>query len=266
MTLKILGDLTGRRVLITGGTGNLGKIIANTVAEQGAAIVLLDRPGSPFEEIEDCLRFHWGVDCQRIECDLEHESQRTTAIQRILDDGIPLNCLINNAAFVGSTNLKGWATCFEEQSLDSWRRAFEVNLTAPFHLAQGLSPLLRTSKGSNIINITSIYAEQGPDWRIYDGTAMGNPAAYGSSKAGLTQLTRWLATTLAPTVRVNAICPGGIERGQPAQFNASYANRTPMQRMAMERDFMGAISFLSSDLSAYITGQVIVVDGGLSCW
>jgi NAD(P)-dependent dehydrogenase (short-subunit alcohol dehydrogenase family) len=266
VSLKTLGDMAGRRVLITGGTGHLGRVIAETVAEQGAAVVLLDRPGSPFQEVEAQLGDTWGVDCQSIACNLEDEEARNNAIQAILNDGKPLNCLVNNAAFVGTSDLQGWSTAFEQQSLDTWRRALEVNLTAPFHLSQGLSPLLRRSKGANILNITSIYAEKGPDWRLYEGTSMGNPAAYGASKAGLTQLTRWMATTLSPDVRVNAICPGGIYRGQPDSFMEQYVRRTPLQRMARETDFKGAVAFLVSDLSSYTSGQVLAVDGGWGAW
>ena len=265
-SLKTLGDMTGRRVLITGGTGHLGRVIADTVAEQGAEVLLLDRPESPFQEVEEQVKGMWGVDCQSITCDLESEMARNEAVQTVLNDGKPLNCLVNNAAFVGTSNLQGWSTHFEAQSLDTWRRALEVNLTAPFHLSQGLSPLLRRSKGANILNITSIYAEQGPDWRLYAGTSMGNPAAYGASKAGLTQLTRWLATTLAPDVRVNAICPGGISRGQPDSFVEQYVQRTPLQRMARETDFKGSVALFTSDLSSYTSGQVLAIDGGWSVW
>jgi NAD(P)-dependent dehydrogenase (short-subunit alcohol dehydrogenase family) len=266
LTLRMLGDMTGRRVLITGGTGHLGRVMAETVAEQGAAVVLLDRPGSPFEELEVHLMGAWGVECESIACDLEDESARSDAIRSVLNDGKPLNCLINNAAFVGTSNLQGWSTAFEEQSLATWRRALEVNLTAPFHLSQGLTPVLRKSKGANILNITSIYAGRGPDWRMYEGTSMGNPAAYSASKAGLTQLTRWLATTLAPSIRVNAICPGGIFRGQHPKFVEHYIQRIPLQRMATENDFKGAVATLVSDLSSYTTGHIHVVDGGRQSW
>ena len=95
---------------------------------------------------------------------------------------------------------------------------------------------------------------------------MGNPAAYGASKAGLTQLTRWLATTLAPDVRVNAICPGGISRGQPDSFVEQYLRRTPLQRMASEADFKGAVALFASDLSSFTSGQVLAIDGGWCVW
>ena len=133
-------------------------------------------------------------------------------------------------------------------------------------MARGLAPLLKKSRGGSIINIASIYGSYGPDYQLYEGTSMGNPAAYAASKGGLLQLTRWLATTLAPNVRVNAISPGGVFRNQPENFVKRYVARTPLRRMATEEDFCGAISYLSSDLSRYVTGQNLAVDGGWGVW
>ena len=265
-TLRELSDMSGRRVLITGGAGHLGRVMAETLAELGASIILLDRPGAQFESIQNDLVHQWKVSCLCIECDLESEEERNRAIQEIRSDGKALNCLINNAAFGGTTALEGWVTPFEMQSLATWRRALEVNLTAPLHFSQAFAPDLRVAKGGNIINITSIYGELGPDWRLYEGTEMGNPAAYGASKGGLAQLTRWLATTLAPEIRVNAISPGGVFRNQPEAFVRRYEDKTPLRRMATEDDFRGAIAYLASDMSRYLTGQVIGVDGGWSVW
>ena len=101
---------------------------------------------------------------------------------------------------------------------------------------------------------------------LYDGTAMGNPAAYAASKGGLIQATRWLSAVLAPDVRVNCMSPGGVLRGQPDSFVRAYEKRTPMGRMAEEDDMKGAIAFLASDLSKYVTGQHIAIDGGWSVW
>ncbi|MEQ9125986.1 MAG: SDR family oxidoreductase, partial [Alphaproteobacteria bacterium] len=174
--------------------------------------------------------------------------------------------LVNPAAFVGSSNLAGWAVPFERQAVETWRMALEVNLTAPFVLAQALAPSLARSKRGSIVNIGSIYGLVGPDMRLYEGTGMGNPAAYAASKGGLLLFTRWLATTLEPDVRVNAISPGGVARGQDSEFRDRYLTRTPLGRMAIEEDFKGAIAYLASDLSAYVTGQVLTVDGGWTAW
>jgi len=265
-TIRELSNLNGRRALITGATGNLGKVIADTLAELGADLVLVDRPGSDFTTLTADLIERWGVKVEQKDCDLEQQGQRIELMDWLKCSGQGLNILINNAAFVGTSDLKGWAVPFEEQSIDTWRRALEVNLTAVFELCQGFMPLLKKSKGASIINIGSIYGEFGPDWSLYEGTSMSNPAAYGASKGGLLQLTRWLSTTVAPYVRVNSISPGGIFRNQPKDFMQRYRAKTPLDRMATEDDFRGAIAYLASDLSNYVTGQKIVVDGGWGVW
>jgi NAD(P)-dependent dehydrogenase (short-subunit alcohol dehydrogenase family) len=207
----------------------------------------------------------WGVKVRTLGCDL--------ALQRHRDDLLGtagsiggLDILINNAAFVGSSDLQGWTTSFEEQSVETWRQALEVNLTAVFDLSKGLAPILKRSPGGSVVNIASIYGSQGPDPSLYEGTSMGNPAAYATSKGGLLQLTRWMATMLAPGVRVNAISPGGVLRDQPDVFVRRYSSRTPLGRMATEDDLRGAVAYLASDLSRYVTGQNLAVDGGWCVW
>ena len=265
-TVQKLMDLKGRRALITGATGGLGSVMADTLAEMGADLILVDRPGTDLAPLAASLQERWGVQVWHYHCDIEKNNQRLELLGLIQNEHMQLNILINNAAFVGASNLKGWVTSFEEQTIETWRRALEVNLSAPFHLCQGLTPLLKRSPGASIINIGSIYGEYGPDWRLYEGTSMGNPAAYSASKGGLHQLTRWLATTLAPDLRVNAISPGGVFRSQPEAFIKRYEDRTPLGRMATEDDFRGAIAYLASDMSLYVTGQVLSVDGGWGVW
>jgi len=265
VTISALMSLRGRRALITGAAGGLGKIMVQTLAELGADLVLLDRVDTPISALADEAEKTWGVDAAVHYCDLESQTDRDDLIARLNQEG-QLDILINNAAFVGTSGLQGWGVPFAEQSVETWRRALEVNLTAAFQLCQGLAPLLQISGHGSIINIGSIYGEYGPDWNLYEGTSMSNPAAYGASKGGLLQLTRWLATTVAPKVRVNAISPGGIARGQPQAFVERYEVRTPLRRMATEDDFRGSVAFLASDMSSYITGQNISVDGGWGVW
>jgi NAD(P)-dependent dehydrogenase (short-subunit alcohol dehydrogenase family) len=261
-----LMNLQGRRALLTGATGELGHEIAATIAELGGHLLLTDRPGSNYSLVKQKILDHWNVEVKCIDCDLEDEDDRKNLIQEVSKNNQKLDILINNAAFVGTSSLVGWITDFEGQSIDTWRRAIELNLTAAFHLSQGCAPLLKKSDGGSIINIASIYAVNGPDYSLYEDTAMGNPAAYAVSKGGLVQLTRWLSTTLAPNIRVNSISPGGIFRNQPTIFVERYVARTPLGRMADNEDFKGTIAYLASDLSAYVTGQNIPVDGGWTVW
>jgi NAD(P)-dependent dehydrogenase (short-subunit alcohol dehydrogenase family) len=265
-TIRELSNLKGRRALITGSTGALGRIIAETLAELGADLVLVDRPNSDFDFMSASLSERWNVNVESQVCDLENQAQRTELMANLKGSGKGLNILINNAAFVGTTDLTGWSVPFEQQTIETWRRALEVNLTAIFDLCQGLTPMLKEGPGASIINIASIYGMNGPDWGLYEGTSMSNPAAYSASKGGLIQLTRWLATTIAPHIRVNSISPGGVFRNQPTTFLRRYEAKTPMGRMATEDDFRGVIAYLGSDLASYVTGQNLVVDGGFGAW
>lgn len=262
--LKTLMDMTGRRALITGGAGHLGRTMGDSLAELGAEVLLVDVPGAPTRAVADDIAARRDVTVTALEFDLEDAGARAALAAQVAPGG--LSVLVNNAAFVGTSGLTGWAEPFESQSVETWRRAVEVNLTAGFQLCQLFAPALKAGPGGSIINIASIYGQWGPDHALYEGTTMVNPAAYGASKGGLIQFTRWLSTTLGPDVRANVISPGGVARGQQQSFVERYSARTPLRRMATEDDFRGAIAYLASDLSTYVTGQVLAVDGGWGAW
>jgi len=264
--LNQLFSLEEKRILITGAAGGIGRKVAETYAELGAVVLLCDRDSQSLEEVSEHLKQYWPacmVECY--ECDLECENSRLSLFERVCSTDQSLHAIVHCAGFVGTTNLSGWVDDFEKQSLDTWRRAFEVNLTSAFHLSQLFSKPLTRSNGS-IILFSSIYGELGPDYSLYENTSMGNPAAYAASKGGLIQLARWLATTMAPNVRVNCVSPGGVFRNQAESFVEKYECKTPLQRMAVEDDFKGIVALLASDAGSYITGQNIMVDGGWSIW
>jgi NAD(P)-dependent dehydrogenase (short-subunit alcohol dehydrogenase family) len=265
-TTQQLGDLTGRTAIITGGAGNLGRAMASALLESGARVALVDREDSDLDGAAHALAGKTSGQVVACATDLESEADRLEVAREVQSRFETIDILINNAGFVGDSRLTGWVAPFEQQSMESWRRAMEVNLAAPFHLSQLLAPQLAAHERGSIINIGSIYGMLGPDLGLYQGTTMGNPGAYAASKGGLLQITRWLATSLAPAIRVNCITPGGIARGQPEVFVDRYVARTPLGRMGVEEDFKGAALFLASDLSRWVTGQNIVVDGGWSAW
>ena len=249
-------------VVITGASGHIGSALALKFMREGWAVLALDYEESPVAPAavtaEAPLKF--------IPTNLEDEDARNESIKGILASTDRLDCLVNCAAFVGTSNLEGWNVEFVAQSLETWRRALEVNLTAPFHLSRDLANLLARSPNGSIVNVSSIYGEFGPDLELYEGLEMHNPAAYAASKAGLVQLTRWLSTVLAPAVRVNAVSPGGLLRGQPPVFVERYTKKVPLARMASEADVVDSIYFLASPAASYITGQVLRVDGGWGVW
>ena len=265
--LDELSSLKGRVALVTGGSGHLGQTIAETLLEMGAAVALVDLDNSRGEEIAGNLGSRFPETTARFfQADLEKADELVGLASRVHQGLGGLNLLVNNAALVGTSDLKGWGVEFKDQSPETWRRALEVNVTAPFILTQACSSFLEEATGASIINIGSIYGVLGPHFSLYEGTTMGNPAAYAASKAALLQFTRWCSTALAPKVRCNAILAGGILRGQPVQFVQRYSNLTPLARMACEEDFKGAIAYLASDLSSYVTGQHLAVDGGWTAW
>jgi len=258
--------LGGRVALITGGAGHIGSALGEALAELGAAVAVLDCAAGPCADAARRIHEQYGVETLPLVVDLADEPAVRAVPKAVQDRFGRLDILVHCAALGGTSPLTGWAVPFPEQSAETWRLALEVNLTAAFVLTQACAELLAASGHGSVINVASIYGLVGPDARLYEGTALGNPAAYAASKGGLLQLTRWLATVLAPAVRVNAITPGGVWRNQPEAFHSRYVARTPLGRMATEEDLKGAVAYLASDLSAYVTGHNLVVDGGWTAW
>jgi NAD(P)-dependent dehydrogenase (short-subunit alcohol dehydrogenase family) len=259
-------SMKDRAAAITGGCGHIGTAMAHALAEQGCNLFLIDRNREQLDATAAALRERWRVEVETAVIDLESEQERSSVGALVERRFGRLDVLVNNAGFVGDTQLQGWAVPFEQQSIETWRRAMEVNVTAAFHLSQLLAPLLRAGGHGAILNVGSIYGVVGPDMSLYQGTQMGNPAAYAVSKGGLVQLTRWLSAVLAPQIRVNCISPGGVARNQPESFVSKYVARTPLRRMGNEEDFMGAVVYFCSDLSAWVTGENLQVDGGWTVW
>lgn len=260
-------DMAGKNVIVAGGAGHIGSAAVETFAELGARVAVMDLDPDRCQQVADTVMREYGGEAVAVACDLEHFETIPEAIDRMGSQWATLDVLVNCAAFVGTSNLPGWAVAFEEQSVKTWERSLTVNLTAPFALVQATASRLRQSRGvASVILLSSIYGEVGPDMSLYDGLEIGNPAAYSAAKGGVNQLSRWLATVLAPKVRVNVICPGGVAREQPEAFQARYRDRTPLRRLAIEEDMKGAFAFLGSDLSAYVTGATVRIDGGWTSW
>ncbi|MBI3021807.1 MAG: SDR family oxidoreductase [Candidatus Omnitrophica bacterium] len=265
-TLADLMRLSGRKALITGGTGHVGVAVGEALVELGATVAVLDVDAARCQERADALGRMRARSAVAIPCDLRDEQATRGAIHRSIEWLGGLDILVHCAAYVGTDQLPGWVVPFEQQTVDAWDAAMRVNLTSAFIMVQEARTMLDASGTGSVILIGSTYGLVGPDPRLYEGTTMGTPAGYAASKGGVLQLTRYLSTVLAPRVRVNAITPGGIWRNQPEAFHQRYVSRTPLGRMASEEDLKGAVAYLASDLSAYVTGQNLVVDGGWTAW
>jgi NAD(P)-dependent dehydrogenase (short-subunit alcohol dehydrogenase family) len=265
-TLKQLMNLQNRVALITGGAGHIGRVIGESLAELGASIAVLDIDQAAADTVAADIAANNNVKASALAVDLtDLEAVKRAPAQAVQEYG-RLDIVIHSAAYGGDTQFPGWAVPFDEQTGEAFERALRVNLTSAFVLAQAARQSLTESGHGSIILISSIYGLVGPDVSLFEGTSMANPAGYGASKGGLLQLTRHLATVLAPHVRVNAISPGGVWRQQPESFHDRYRARTPLGRMATEEDLKGAAAYLASDLSSYVTGHNLVVDGGWTAW
>ena len=259
-------NLKHRVALVTGGAGHIGSVLGESLAELGVSLVLLDIDEKQCHLKAKKIHENYNVETLALTVDLSCENDIKKIPERILKHFGSLNIIINCAALVGTSKLNGWAVPFEQQESETWRKALEINLTASFILVQSCQKILVQSGYGSIVNIGSTYGVVGPDLRLYAKTSLGNPAAYAASKGGLLQLTRWMATVLAPHVRVNSITPGGIFREHEEPFLSRYVERTPLKRMATEEDLKGAVAYLASDLSAYVTGHNLIVDGGWTAW
>lgn len=264
--LRRLMDLSDRKALVTGGAGHIGLAIGDTLAELGATIGILDLdPRACHQRAQALGKWRKGRGLA-FPCDLRDETATRSTIKDAISAMGGLDILVHCAAYVGTTHMPGWDAPFDQQTVAAWDAAMRVNLTCVMVMVQEARTALSASGHGSVILLSSIYGMVAPDLRLYDRTAMTHAAAYDASKGGLLQLTRYLSTVLAPRVRVNAISPGGLWRSQPQPFHQAYVSRTPLGRMATEEDMKGAIAYLASDLSAYVTGHNLVVDGGWTVW
>lgn len=255
MTMKTIAqlmDLTGRKALVIGGAGHIGSAVCDALTELGATASVLDmaKATRPLSFV----------------CDLRDEAKTCQVTRKAISELGGLDILVHCAAYVGERKIPGWSVPFAKQTTAAWDDAMRVNLTSVFVLAKECQPPLAEAGRGSIILFSSIYGMVGPDFRMYEGTEMVNPIAYNASKGGLLQLTRYLATLFAPKIRVNAISPGGVARNYPAVFNERYRSKVPLGRQASEEDLKGAAVYLASDLSEYVTGHNLVVDGGWTAW
>lgn len=263
-----LMDLTGRRALVTGGAGRIGYAAAAALVELGATVALLDLDAKACNERAGALDAIRRGAALPVVCDLADEAAtRATCRKAVVTLG-GLDVLVHSAAFVGTTELSGWSVPFDRQSTAAWDAGMRVNLMSAFVLSQETRSALTASGHGSIIFVSSIYGLVGSDPAVYENTGMNadRVVAYSASKGGLTQMMRHLATLFAPQIRVNAISPGGVARAQHSLFRQRYEARTPLKRMGTEEDLKGAFAYLASDLSAYVTGHDLVVDGGWTAW
>jgi NAD(P)-dependent dehydrogenase (short-subunit alcohol dehydrogenase family) len=270
-----LFSLEGRVAVVTGGAGLLGLKHCRMLARAGAAVVMADvaSPGSLERARRENLS---GPELDRVRSfslDVTSADSLIALKEYLLSEFGRLDVLVNNAAVddrVPPATPGAPPVPFEEFPIDVWNRSIAVNLTGVFLACRILGPLLK-EKGGSVINIASTYGIVAPDQSLYvDGDGrrlMFKSPVYPATKAGVLGLTKYLASYWGESnIRVNALSPGGVENGQDAEFIRAYAAKTMLRRMACSDDYEGAILFLASDASRYMTGSNLVVDGGWTAW
>jgi NAD(P)-dependent dehydrogenase (short-subunit alcohol dehydrogenase family) len=265
-------SLKGKTAVITGGAGILGKHFSEGLARCGSHVVVVDLNGEEAETLASDLTRRYGQKCIAIECDVSEPACVNSMVYEVVKQFGDIRVLHNNAASK-SSNLEAFFSSFEEYTLEQWREVTKVNLDGMFLVAQAVGrKMVELNRGGSIIQTASIYGVLGPDHRVYEnssylGRPINTPAVYSASKAAVIGLTKYLATYWADkNIRVNCLTPGGVESGQNDSFKEKYSNRVPLGRMAQAEEMVGALLYLASDASSYVTGQNIIVDGGLSAW
>jgi 2-deoxy-D-gluconate 3-dehydrogenase len=266
-------DLHGRTAVVTGGAGLLGRQFTLALAQAGANVLVADLAQTAAEAHALALR-EQGFRAEGIGVDVTNPKSTQAMAQAAQEIFGSLDILVNSAALDPkfdpiNAGAQG-ANAFESYSLDSWRKALDVNLTGMFLASQAaVQPMLAAGKGV-IINICSIYGLAGPDQRLYerpDGSHAYKPVYYSVTKAGVLGFTRYLAAYYAgKNIRVNALTPGGVYDGHDEIFTSQYSARTILGRMANTDEMSAAMLFLCSDASSYMTGSNLVVDGGWTVW
>ena len=274
--LKNLFSLKNKVIVITGATGLLGRKHCEAVAAFGGVPILLDLSQSTINKFVDELNKEYDSEATGYEIDITDELALKENARQLMKQYKKIDGLVNNAANnpkVEKNNVKNFSR-LENFPLDTWQQDIAVGLTGSFLCAKHYGYQISKNKnGGVIVNISSDLGLIAPDQRLYSIDDLESekqnvkPVTYSVVKTGLLGLTRYLATYWADkNVRCNALCPGGVENGQPSDFLKEIEKRIPFARMANVNEYQGSLVWMLSDASSYLNGAVVPVDGGRTAW
>lgn len=250
-------SLKGKTAAVAGGAGLIGSQIVYALAQSGARVIVADIDEQSASKVcaklkkSDFNAAYKYFDISDIECLKKNIGSLWRSAGGI---DIWVNC--------SYPRTKDWGNRVEEIKVASWRKNTDMHLNG-YALTSKYAAEFMKKNGGSIINLSSIYGVKGADFSVYEGTSMTMPMAYAAIKAGINNISRYLASYFGKyNVRVNAVCPGGVLDNQPAEFIKNYAKKTPLGRMALKEEVASVVVFLASEAASYITGAVIMVDGG----
>ena len=269
--LEELFDVKNKNILITGAAGTLGSEFAKILSKYGANIILVDID-KKINQIEKSIRKTYKTNAKSYSLDISKENEIIKLRKKVISDFKKIDGLINSAGFTNVTAIKKSqkiSVPLESFPAKFWNQMLAINLTATFYFCREFGSHMAKENNGSIVNIGSTYGMVGADQKIYGKSNINSPVSYAASKGGIINLTRYLAAYWeGKNVRVNTLSPGGVkdERYQTKDFIKNYSNKTILGRMAKNTDYNGAVLFLLSNASSYMTGSNLVVDGGWTAW
>jgi NAD(P)-dependent dehydrogenase (short-subunit alcohol dehydrogenase family) len=269
-------NLQGKIIVVTGASGLLGCKHAEAIATYGGTPILIDLSMRNLKKQSDELNEKYNTDSKGYAVDITDEEKIKINVKHVIEKYGKIDGLVNNAANnpkVEKNSEKNFSR-LEYFPLDTWNQDVAVGLTGAFLCAKHYGyRISKNSNGGSIVNISSDLGLMAPDQRLYSRAGLPEdqqpvkPVTYSVVKAGMIGLTRYLSTYWAErNVRCNALCPGGVENGQPEEFLNEVSSRIPMNRLAQANEYQGTILWMLSDASSYLNGAIIPVDGGRTAW
>ena len=267
-----LFNLESRLIVVAGGAGQIGFAFCRILAEAGATVVIADLDVEMAEDkIAQLENSPMKENLNAIKLDVSKINEIEYFYQGVRQNFGKIYGLVNSFHFKGDSRKldprSNFFSSFESYPEEAWNLVHDINLKGSFLMAQKAIPYFKENGQGVIVNVSSTYGNVSPNKSIYGDSGINSPVAYATSKAAIINLTRYIATHLADqNIRANVLSPGGVSNNQSEEFLKNYRQLTPLKRMADPEDYQGAILYMMSDASKYMTGANLVVDGGWTAW
>ena len=289
MNSNIVADLSNQTAIITGGSGLIGGVYTSALLQSGANVIIIDKKINKTKFLEQLKKENKGItmnfnNLNFFECDITNPKYVKQIFKKIKPHLSNLKILINNASLVkqvkNTSDLISTYKSFEKMNPNDWEEYISVDITGSLLVIQQAIPFMKKNQGGSIVNISSTYGILSPDQKLYEifnkklskkekdlGIKIEKPIGYSISKSGVLNMTRFLATKFADdNIRVNTLTLGGVYDNNPSGFVKEYSKRTHLGNMADKTQYAGPLLFLVSEMSSYMTGSNLIIDGGWSAW